>query len=71
MEHVLISSARHLGVPTKFGIKKILRNILALQQSVKAVSDDQHGDFQRAKAYYSMFFQTPQVSLSVGTIFAI
>ena len=62
MEHVLISGARHLGVPTGFGIKKIMRNILALQQSVKAITDDENSEFQRAKSYYSLFFVSPQVT---------
>ncbi|KAF8917620.1 Sec8 exocyst complex component-specific domain-containing protein [Mucidula mucida] len=63
MEHILITGARHLGVPTKLGIKKVMRNILALQQSVKAVTDDQTSELQRAKAYYSLFFMTPQAML--------
>ncbi|KAF5384828.1 hypothetical protein D9615_001370 [Tricholomella constricta] len=61
MEHLLISNARHLRLPTPFGIKKIMRNILALQQSIKALTNDQQNtDFERAKQYYSLFFLSPR-----------
>ncbi|KAF7312779.1 Sec8 exocyst complex component specific domain-containing protein [Mycena indigotica] len=33
--------ARHLRLPTPLGIKKILRNILALQQSVRTLTNEQ------------------------------
>lgn len=63
MEHILIASARYLGVPTSFGIKKIIRNMLALQQSVKAITNDQNSEFEKAKRYYTLFFISPQVML--------
>ena len=62
LEHMLIANARHLWRPTGFGIKKILRNILALQQVVKTLTDDlQEAEFEHAKEYFSYFFVTPQV----------
>lgn len=62
MEHILISSARHLKQPTAFGIKKILRNILALQQGLKTITTDrQNSEFERAKTYFNLFFISPQV----------
>jgi len=64
MEQLLISGARHLRLPTAFGIKKIMRNILALQQSVKNLTNDQQNtEFERAKRYYSLFNISPQVML--------
>ncbi|KAK0208187.1 exocyst complex component sec8 [Desarmillaria ectypa] len=63
MEHILISNARYLGVPTSFGIKKIIRNMLALQQSVKAITNDQNSEFEKAKRYYTLFFISPQAML--------
>jgi len=64
MEQLLISEARHLRLPTAFGIKKIMRNILALQQSVKNLTNDQQNtEFERAKRYYSLFNISPQVML--------
>jgi len=66
MEEALISNARLLRVPTAFGIKKILRNVLALQQSIKSILLGQQScEFDRAKRYYSFFFMTPHVSTSV------
>ncbi|SJL05584.1 uncharacterized protein ARMOST_08941 [Armillaria ostoyae] len=63
MEHILIANARYLGVPTSFGIKKIIRNMLALQQSVKAITNDQNSEFEKAKRYYTFFFISPQAML--------
>ncbi|KAJ7783589.1 exocyst complex component sec8 [Mycena maculata] len=61
MEELLISGARHLQLPTAFGIQKIMRNILALQQSIKALTNDQQNtEFERAKRYYSLFNVSPQ-----------
>lgn len=62
MEHLLISNARHVRMVNGFGIRKIIRNTLALQQSVRTIGDDQqHAEFERAKSYFSLFFLTPQV----------
>lgn len=62
MEHLLISNARHLRVVNDFGVKKILRNILALQQSIKTVTNEQkNAEFERAKRYYSLYFEPPAV----------
>lgn len=63
MEYTLIKNARHLHSPNSFGIKKILRNVLALQQSIKTLADDQEDtEFNRVKRYYSLFFVSPQVN---------
>lgn len=62
MERMLISNARHLRIVTAFGIKKIIRNMLALQQSIKTITTElQNAEFERAKRYYSLFFMSPQV----------
>ncbi|KAF8973579.1 exocyst complex component sec8 [Flammula alnicola] len=64
MEHKLIANARKLRLPNAFGIKKITRNILALQQSIKTLTDDQQdSEFERAKRYYALFFVSPQEML--------
>lgn len=68
MEHILILNARHLRRPNHLGIKKIMRNMLALQQSIKTVTNGQSNtEFERAKRYYSLFFLSPQV----GTLHTI
>lgn len=64
MEHTLISNAHHLKLPNAFGIRKIIRNMLALQQSIKTLTNDQqHTEFERARRYYELFFLTPQEML--------
>ncbi|KAF8898925.1 exocyst complex component sec8 [Infundibulicybe gibba] len=61
MEETLISNAQYLRRPTNFGIKNIMRNILALQQSIKTITNDQRNtEFDRVKEYYSLFFMPPQ-----------
>lgn len=62
MEYMLISNAHHLRLPNAFGIRKIIRNMLALQQSIKTLTNDQrHTEFERARQYYELFFLSPQV----------
>ena len=64
MEHILILDASRLRLPNQFGIKKILRNILALQQSIKSLTNDRpDSEFEKAKLYYSLFFISPKVFL--------
>ncbi|KAF8913032.1 exocyst complex component sec8 [Gymnopilus junonius] len=64
MENVLISYAHELRLPNGFGIRKITRNILALQQCVRSLTDDaRDSEFERAKRYYSLFFVSPQEML--------
>jgi exocyst complex component 4 len=63
MESMLIADARHLSRVNAFGVRKITRNILALQQSIKSITNGKHHtDFERAKLYYSLFSQSPPVS---------
>ncbi|TFK30822.1 Sec8 exocyst complex component-specific domain-containing protein [Coprinopsis marcescibilis] len=65
MEHVIIHNAKHLRLPNEFGIKKVLRNISALQQSIKTLnSDQQDAGFERAKRFYSLFWMSPQEMLN-------
>ncbi len=56
MDDLLIYNARHIGLANSLGVKKISRNMLALQQCVKAiVHNARDGEFLRAKQYYSLF----------------
>jgi hypothetical protein len=62
MDDLLIYNARHIGVANPLGMKKISRNMLALQQCVKTiVHDARDGELLRAKQYYSLFFLSPPV----------
>ena len=70
LEHLLISEAKRIRIANANGIRKMIRNILALQQSIKTLTNDIRGtDFDRAKKYYSLFFRTPAVRVSsVGDV---
>ncbi|KAI0801047.1 Sec8 exocyst complex component-specific domain-containing protein [Fomes fomentarius] len=59
MQHLLISNARYIQAANEFGIKKMMRNMLALQQNIKTIADDSSAQFERAKRYYSLFLLTP------------
>ncbi|KAI0639631.1 Sec8 exocyst complex component-specific domain-containing protein [Trametes polyzona] len=60
MQHLLISNARFIQSANALGIKKMMRNMLALQQNIKTITDDNLStDFERAKRYYSLFLHTP------------
>lgn len=62
MDDLLIYNARHIGVANYLGMKKISRNMLALQQCVKTiVHDARDGELLRAKQYYSLFSLSPPV----------
>ncbi|RXW22590.1 hypothetical protein EST38_g3261 [Candolleomyces aberdarensis] len=64
MEHMTIYNARHLRFPNEFGMKKVMRNIMALQQSLRTLSIDQNeSDFDRAKRYYALFSLSPREML--------
>ncbi|KAJ2919296.1 hypothetical protein MD484_g1171, partial [Candolleomyces efflorescens] len=64
MEHMTIYNARHLRFPNEFGMKKVMRNIMALQQSLRTLSIDQNEtDFERAKRYYNLFSLSPREML--------
>lgn len=62
MQHLLISNARYIHAANVYGIKKMNRNMLALQQNIKTITDDSHStQFDRAKRYYSLFLLSPPV----------
>jgi exocyst complex component 4 len=63
METLLIANARFIRALNGNGVKKMFRNILALQQNVKIISEGLHIEFERAKRYYSLFSKTPPVRI--------
>ena len=65
MERLLISKARHIRALNAFGIKKMNRNMLALQQNIKTITQDSNdAEFDRAKRFYALFSMSPQVCCS-------
>lgn len=64
MEDLLISNARKMPFANALGIKKISRNMLALQQCIKTIArDSQDTEFDRAKQYYALFSLNPAVCI--------
>lgn len=62
MEHLLIANTRFIRSVTPSGVKRLLRNTMALQQSIKMLATDESTtEFERAKRYYELFFLTPTV----------
>lgn len=63
MESLLVSNARHVRSINKFGMTKVMQNILALQQSLRTIGGGhQVAHFDRARAYYTLYSRGPQVS---------
>lgn len=62
MELLLINNARKIRVANDFGMKKVDRNIRALQQCIRTIGDgEQLARFERARQYYALFSLGPQV----------
>lgn len=60
MEQVLISGSRHIRFMNENGVKKILRNVISLQQNLKTLTAGQgNTGLERAKMFYGMFSTTP------------
>lgn len=70
MEQLLISNAKYIRNANDLGIQKMMRNILALQQNIKTITDaNQSNVFERVKRYYSMFRLSPPVNaISTSTL---
>jgi hypothetical protein len=61
LESILISHARHLRRVNSFGVKKIMRNMLALQQRIRSITNERSAQLEKAQRYYSLFFLSPTV----------
>jgi len=65
IDDLLIYNARYICVANDLGMKKMERNMLALQQCVKSiVHDAPDGEFLRARQYYSLFSLHPRDMLA-------
>lgn len=64
MDELLVSTARNIRRLNANGVKKISRNMLALQQCIKTiVQDPRDTEFERARQYWAMFALNPAVRL--------
>ena len=62
MDHLFISKARALGVVNTFGVKRLQRNIMALQQTLRVMpSLEEESLFARSAEYWSLFELGPKV----------
>jgi exocyst complex component 4 len=69
MEQVLISGSRQLRFVNEHGVKKIQRNVVALQQNLKTLTDvPRDTGLERAKQFYGLFSLEPSVSSYSRTI---
>jgi exocyst complex component 4 len=72
IDDLLIRNARHIRLANSSGMKKISRNMLALQQCVKTiVHDARDGELLRAKQYFSLFSLNPQVCTCLRVVVAL
>ncbi|KAI0785469.1 Sec8 exocyst complex component-specific domain-containing protein [Irpex lacteus] len=60
MQSLLLSKAKYIRTANVNGIRKMMRNILALQQNIKIIAlENHHVDFERVKRYYALFTLSP------------
>lgn len=63
MDHLLISNSRHIRLANQNGLRKMRRNILALQQNLKNIGDSPlEVDFDRSRKFWEVFGEGPAVS---------
>lgn len=66
MQGLLISNGRFIRGANANGIKKMARNILALQQNIRTIGmKNQQVEFERVKRYYSLLMLAPPVCYNV------
>ncbi|GAA5911557.1 hypothetical protein JCM5296_007207 [Sporobolomyces johnsonii] len=64
MDQLLISNARHIRLANEFGLSKMMRNILALQQNLKNIGDSPLDvDFDRSRKFWELFGKGPRAML--------
>lgn len=63
MDHLLITNARQIRLANEYGLSKMNRNILALQQNLKNIGDEPlEVDFDRSRKFWELFGKGPRVS---------
>lgn len=62
MDGLLIRNSRHIRLANEHGQRKMLRNILALQQNLKTLGDEPlEVNFDRSRRFWDLFVQGPKV----------
>lgn len=63
---MFIHTARHIKLINSAGVRKVRRNMLALQQSLRGISQShQEGVLQLSNIYWDMYDQDPKVNLDL------
>ncbi|KAK4047934.1 exocyst subunit [Microbotryomycetes sp. JL201] len=66
MDHLLVSNARHIRLMNESGLSKMQRNILALQQNLKNIGDNQpllEVNFDQSRKFWDMYTKGPKEML--------
>ncbi len=62
VDHLFIQAARSMKVVNSAGVKKIKRNILSLQQSLRSINrGSEEGVLSRSVAYWDLYDRGPKV----------
>ena len=62
VDHMFIYAARSIKVVNRAGVQKIKRNILSIQQTLRAIQGTDKGVLARSMAYWDMYEQGPKAS---------
>lgn len=66
-DQIMVSTGRHVRFATQFGVYKIQRNILAIQQTLCNITDGaEDAILSRAQRYWQLYEIGPKVSSRVG-----
>lgn len=62
---MFVHSARHIKLVNSSGVRKIRRNMLALQQSLRGINQSQQGEgvLNLSSVYWDMYERDPKASL--------
>jgi len=61
---ILISNISEIKKVNQNGIKKMCRNIFAIQQNLTNITTSREGDLDRARQYYELLYSNPDETLS-------
>jgi exocyst complex component 4 len=65
VDHMFIHAARSVTVINLAGVQKIKRNILSLQQTLRAIQGTDDGILSRSIQFWDMYEKGPKVRISI------
>jgi len=66
---ILVGAAEQIQRINDNGVKKMCRNIYALQQTLSNITKQPEHALDKARQYYELFFHTPEVLIIYATSF--